>query len=589
MDTIKTKKIFFILLGMALFGIIYFFTIWVDISKISSSSRNFSFTINSKIEQNVNFHIQVEQNRTTLKCNNQTIMLDRSKKHDYFYRGEEQINIPLKRGDNICQAVDMRPKIRQKIDFLDFIILFILWGVPLFQLLFLLFIWIMNRIKSFISNKIKNIHQTTPPQHFSLWIVAILLIGIAVRVAYFQKYGIVTFQHDWQGHIEFIKYIAQNGSLPTIPMKGWEFPQQPLYYIITGGLYHLFIENGFSDQEALYNLGYFSIFCSIVFLYYSYRLVMLLTESRFVQMIAMIFLSLTPSIVYLSARINNDSLVIALSVMAMYYVIKSYQKAFQKGFYGALALVTLLFLTKVSTAGVEILLFILLIINYLKSSIEREPLAKSQLYLYGIVGIFILSIMLIRLYMPLEDSFYMVNSAKFPKQTIDSLDWSYFLSFHIIDLIKVGESYVFGEDSIRHSFLTYQYGTMFFGEFDYAFWINKNFYLHIAMQLVLISGSLFIVGFIVYTINLWRESLLSKTVFTILFINFILVIKFIVMYPSICNTDFRYFVGSFALLAFIFGKGLNYLYSNPIIKKIINCMLGILVVSELLFFLFLIY
>ena len=573
------------ILLLVVLGIVYYFLIMVTISPI----QNLTFVLNSKIDQKAKFHIQVEHQRSTLSCNGKPVILDNSKKHDYFYRGQEEVLISLNRGKNRCQAHNIMPKIKQKIDFLDFTILFVLWGVPLYHLLFFIFIWGIDKLKFGIGGlrpRSSGVNAPFPKHSIFIWLIGvILLIGVVIRIAYFQKYGIMVFQHDWHGHIEFIEYIAQHWNLPAIPMKSLEFPQQPLYYFITGGLYSVLMEVGFSHDNALYGIGYFSLFCSMVFLFYSYRMMKLLTQNQWVQLVTIIFIALTPSIIYLSARINNDSLVLTLAVVSIYYSVKSYQTEFQRGFYMALMSVSLLFLTKVSASSIELLLFALLLVAYYQSNKSRENALKKQLYWYGLVGIFLLAFTLLRVYMPLEESsFYLVNSAKYPKQTIEALDFNYFASFNIIDLITTGQSHVFGKDSIRHSFLTYQYGTMFFGESNYAYFINKYPSLFITMQSILLLGLIYLIGFIAYIINLRHESLLHKILFGVLFINFILIIKFVLMYPSICNTDFRYFVASFILLGFIFARGLEYITPTPILKWMVNILLIGLVSGELLFF-----
>ncbi|MCH9741029.1 MAG: glycosyltransferase family 39 protein [Epsilonproteobacteria bacterium] len=420
-------------------------------------------------------------------------------------------------------------------------------------------------------------------QNRLIWIV--LILGVLIRILYFQKFGIMLFQHDWHGHIELIKYMAENRDIPAIPNKGWEYPQQSLYYIITATLYAVSSSWGFSEQEALYGLGYFSLFCSFIFLIYGYRLLQLLTSSRWVQTVSMTFLALTPSLVYMSARINNDVLVMALSSMALFYTVRSYQHGFQKGFYIALLSVSLLFLTKVSSASIELFLFALLLISYFQVKQSELKLLKKQLFIYGLVGVFLLSMTLWRLYVPLEESFYMVNSTEFPKQTLEVLDSSYFGTFHFYDLITAGQSHVFGEDSVRHSFLTYQYGTMFFGEFDYAFFWNKTEFLPIVMQGMLLFGLLYIMGFIGYLIHFFKEKMVNKILFGVLLINLMLILKFIFSYPSVCNTDFRYFVSSFIIFALVFAQGLYYLSSYyKIIRDVFTMLVVGLVLIELLFF-----
>ena len=595
MQTIKKSTLIQLFLILSVLGLGYLFLIKVDISQTSIGSNRTDFILHSKINQNIKLHLNTHYKSTKLTCNGNEIRLGNSKKHDYFYRGQTEIILPLQRGENLCQAKNLSSTLKQKIDFIDFMVLFILLGIPLFSLLFLVVISVLNFFKKYIKvkkttkkEKITSIENKST-LNFSLGIGLILLIGVVIRIAYFEKYGIMLFQHDWHGHIEFIKYVATNGTLPTIPMKGWEFPQQPLYYLITGGLYHLFIENGFNDQEALHHLGYFSLFCSAIFLYFSYRLLTFLSQNQWLHMVGVIFISLTPSLVYLSARINNDSLVMALSTLSLYLIIKSYQSKFQHHFFMALVSVSLLFLTKVSTVTLELLFLILLVVAYLKnqdSSLSKE--LQKKLYIYGLVGILVLGFTLLRVYMPLDSTFYVVNAGKYPGQTLEILDSSYFATFNIIDLIQAGESHITGEDSVRHSFFTYQYGTMFFGEFDYAYFINITHYLSFIMPTILSLGIIYIIGLIGYIIALKNEPILHKILFLIVAINLIMIINFVITYPSICHTDFRFFVGSFSILAFLFARGLEYLSFNLVIKRVISSLLALLAISEVLFFYFLI-
>ena len=122
-------------------GIFYYWLVKVDISNI----ENNRFIIDSKIEQEGKFHIKVVDKFTTLNCNKKEILFDNNKTHTYFYRGGEEIVIDLKRGKNLCEMRKLTPKVGYKIGYLDYVILFVLVGVPLYQTLFNLLINIIER------------------------------------------------------------------------------------------------------------------------------------------------------------------------------------------------------------------------------------------------------------------------------------------------------------------------------------------------------------------------------------------------------------------------------------------------------------
>jgi len=123
-------------------GLLYLYFIETSIIKTDASH----FVINSKIEQNTSFHIRRENNQSTLQCNNQNIIFSNQKKRGYWYHGTESIDIVLHNGKNMCHGTHLTGEIAQKLNFTEFIILFILMGLPIFHLLFTLLIWILNRV-----------------------------------------------------------------------------------------------------------------------------------------------------------------------------------------------------------------------------------------------------------------------------------------------------------------------------------------------------------------------------------------------------------------------------------------------------------
>ena len=588
------KKLFFILLGLAYYLLIQL-TI-VENTEKNTQTNTFSFMLHSKIPQQVTLYVGAGRVYIqSIQCDDQNISFPK-RQWQWFETMGEQTSFFLKKGDTSCIAsmqdakYTLRPVVKQKLTFLNYGILFLLIGLPLFQFLFKGFIWALDKIK----NKTKHENtftiaskqklQTTLP----LSMLFILFLGIGIRILYFQKFGVMNFQHDWQGHIEFIKYIANHWNFPS-PSHGLEYPQQPLYYLITASVYTIAIKLGFSMMETYTYIGYVSLFSSFVFLYYGSKFFVLMTENRWTQITSMLFLALTPSIVYLSARINNDALVMALASFSLYYIVKSYKSAFQIDFYKALVGVSLLFMTKISAVPLELLFFALLIFVYLQLNPEKQTTTllsmQKKFYIFGVIGLFLIGFTLLRVYLPIENTFHMVNSSgSFPKQIIHTFNTSYFGTFNIDKLIHKGYSYIFGEDAIRYSFVTYQYGTMFFGEFGYSSFIKNHTILKEVMQSILLFGLVYILGFISYIARLFYASMLQKLLFATLLLNFLLILKFMFSYPVICNTDFRYFVPSFVLFAYIFSQGLTTISLNRWVKYLLSICIGMLAISEILFF-----
>ena len=142
-------KTHLLLLTSLLFGFIYLFFINTSIEKINRSH----FIIDSKIEQVKRFHIRRDNNQSTLQCNNQNLIFDNPRQKGYWYHGTESVDIKLYKGKNLCQGTHLTGEVAQKVNYLEFFILFILIGTAIFYLLFKLLIFGLNTLKS---NSTKN-------------------------------------------------------------------------------------------------------------------------------------------------------------------------------------------------------------------------------------------------------------------------------------------------------------------------------------------------------------------------------------------------------------------------------------------------
>ncbi|MCK4907950.1 MAG: hypothetical protein KAS64_10380, partial [Spirochaetes bacterium] len=80
-----------------------------------------------------------------------------------------------------------------------------------------------------------------------------------------------------------------------------------------------------------------------------------------------------------------------------------------------------------------------------------------------------------------------------------------------------------------------------------------------------------------------------RYLFIVIMVNLILIINFSLMYPSACNTDFRYFIPSFAVISLIIAFGLDFLRQRFIkIKKTVNLSLIALFSLEIIWLIYLI-
>ena len=201
------------------------------------------------------------------------------------------------------------------------------------------------------------------------------------------------------------------------------------------------------------------------------------------------------------------------------------------------------------------------------------------------VGSFLLGCTLWRLYLPVEGAFHMVNSSgDFPGQHIPKLDVVFWTYFKIEQLLNVEYLQSYLKDTALYTFPNHQYRTMLIGEFNYQQYIEKSNEVKIVIPPIFTTGLITLIGSLAYV----RYALLSKIVDKILLLtvifNLLLLMKFISDYPSLCNTDFRYFVPTFPIIAYIIAQGLSSMATyNMLIRYVFNILLGLLAMSEVLF------
>ena len=156
---------------------------------------------------------------------------------------------------------------------------------------------------------------------------------------------------DFKGHMQYILHLAENRRIP-LATEGWQMFQQPLYYLLTSGLYgflHLF----FSDETSIRAIKLFSVFCGMLQIEISYRMIKLLYPSKeSIQGFGVVFAGFIPMNLYMSQSLGNEPLAGLLTALTILTAVKlalndtaaDREKSLLMGFLLGLAL-----LTKVST------------------------------------------------------------------------------------------------------------------------------------------------------------------------------------------------------------------------------------------------
>ena len=186
-------------------------------------------------------------------------------------------------------------------------------------------------------------------------ILAVIIIGIILRIIYIAYTPITKRQHDMEkevGHLAYIETIYETGKLPE--HNKWQFYQQPLHHIISAGWLKLAEVFGIGLENAEESLQILTAIYSSVIIVISYFILKELGIDDKLKLLVITIIAVHPTFIILSGSINNDILMIMLTFFGILYLIKWYKNSSIKNTV-ILAITTgLIALTKISGAIIAI-------------------------------------------------------------------------------------------------------------------------------------------------------------------------------------------------------------------------------------------
>lgn len=521
----------------------------------------YTVRIHSRIPQTVVLHVVVDDELHGLRLNRRTVDLGplRRRYHQKQLRDWQTgyvIPLSLRAGNNRLHIISRdygvghSLRLAQAPQLVDYLVALLCFAFPVL----LLILRILLRVLAW-----------RPRLQRIRWPLLLLLTGILLRAGFVLSYGYASYNHDHGRHVEYIKYVARRGSLPQ-PDKGVEYPQQPLYYLFGGGTYALLTGLGLADQYVLQVLVWISVLLSVLFLMVGYRFAGLITDNRQIRTWIMGFLALTPSFVFIAGRINNDALALPLCALAALSFARFFRENDHRSLLATLVWALLALFSKLS-AGIWLgLLFCFLIWQYRRRLSETVPERSTRLrqtalrlLLVSLVGVFAAGLIASRAWLPATRELRIVNSGRIAGLTLDKTDLPYFLSFRIGDLISLGQSWSLEKNNqqVRTSFPSYLYGTMFFGEYNYSRMARSRPLFRILMQGCYLLGLMLPLALLGFLIMFKRQLLLLRVLFWSALAALFSVAWFVLRYPSVCNTDFRYLIPVLPVIAALIASGLE--------------------------------
>jgi hypothetical protein len=172
--------------------------------------------------------------------------------------------------------------------------------------------------------------------------------GTILRLVYVFFTNYKTRAYDWDGHIEYIWYIAQHAAIPPAT-GGWEFHQAPLYYFLMAPIVAIGHAVGRADVYLLRELQYGSFVLSVATLAIILWIGRMFwqkkeEEGRFV--IFGLLAATFPTLVFFASRITNDALFVLLSCVLIALILKFWRKPNALDWYALTIVFCLTFLTK---------------------------------------------------------------------------------------------------------------------------------------------------------------------------------------------------------------------------------------------------
>lgn len=377
-----------------------------------------------------------------------------------------------------------------------------------------------------------------------------MFAGGVVRVLYAATFNFHTRGHDTDGHVEYIRYVADHLALPAAD-AGWEFHQAPLYYVVTGAWLKIASFAGYVGDAPLSYVQLFSLACSLASLGLSLWIIAILfgkkTERRYALAAGMIVATL-PSFVFMSVRISNDVLYQPLALLTFACLARWWTRGRLPDWYAACAAFSFAFLAKISALAFVPLMFVLF---FFRSNVRwGEKIgnaALSALLVVSLAGWF----PAYRLFIEPDTgkTLSLGNDGMSGDLGVDNL-FRNFATFNPAQVLRIPYNNPWNDESRRSYYWEYLYRSAFYGEFSF------DGRLRGVSVAILFFGFgacvLSLAGFLTEAVRSFRRFLPSGVfLFLLLLSSFLYRWKF--TYAP--NQDFRFIVIAIVPLAYFAARG----------------------------------
>lgn len=293
---------------------------------------------------------------------------------------------------------------------------------------------------------------------FLLFSLGLLYVYYSLGTPYYIR------SYDAEGHVEYVRYIAEYGSLPD-PHAGWEFYQPFLYYVLMGGWAKLGIFLGRGMNSLLKDIQLFSALLTLLSAVSTAFIGAALFPSDNMKKNLFLFVlgvCVVPAFAMMSARITNDVFITLLSFFALAILLQWWKTRSLRAWLLFSSVVGIGFLTKSN-----ILLFVP--VAFLSLAFQREILWKTKI-MYSIYFLSIIILLSGWFVIPraLQEhnpkNILVGNSSSLNTSLVLPNSPSSFLHFNPVSLLRTPFNDPWNDAARRGNFWEFFFRSIFFGE-----------------------------------------------------------------------------------------------------------------------------
>lgn len=312
----------------------------------------------------------------------------------------------------------------------------------------------------------------------------ILIVAIFVRVFYLVYTPPQLRVHDFEAHMQYVRYVATYLTLPD-PAACFECYHPPLYYLLAAPLYVV---------GGVFALQFFSLALSVLFLILALKTVVFSLHNKTVQLIAFSLLAFWPAGIMYSARIGNDALFYVWYALGFYFLVKWYTTGSFTDFCLASGVTLCALLTK---SNGLILLGTLFVAFFFKIILQRKIMST---HIAAMAGLCLLSIFILTFRSTPEEvttatqnpqTLLVANVGGLPENIKLANTIKNYALFDAYTFITVPFLNQVDDASGRQFYWNYLLKSSLFGEFQFS--RGEFLATLIAICFLLFSGSIFLV------------------------------------------------------------------------------------------------